>query len=444
MGKREEPLDTSSIEQIGHMIKSLEEKWKCGTNEMTNEKVERIAINVTELATLQKESLAQGTVNSSTVLELANLQKENTATSTLNTASVLEELVCSVRELSDLQRKNIAENSVDTSTILNLATAQKDNITASTVNTASIVELAISQKTVEAENSARFDLMLQKQDELSQMITSSLKKANPPPNDRKVEMAQLIVRGNNMESTTFQKESLDRRSENTPTLLELANPQSENFGMSTMNTASITELVNYQMKVTAEQSARLELIRKEQEELSRMLTTQSASFELTKEKVSLLLTTFFKEASVQLTNIEVSDSEYVQQNHKDNAITQLTSGSVNIITSLNNSFTSVLNSTQTDEEPQFTEAFSSDNINNETNEISFTSVPNNTRTVISGSAAQILIMEPKGENIFKQNTETLELKSEAQNEVLLKKVEAQSEDPMEEKNEAHRMVGRGD
>ena len=60
--------------------------------------------------------------------------------------------------------------------ILGMANLQKENIAASTVNTASILELAELQKKDSTENSASFELIRKKQEEMSLMLATLLKK----------------------------------------------------------------------------------------------------------------------------------------------------------------------------------------------------------------------------------------------------------------------------
>ena len=75
-----------------------------------------------------------------------------------NTTKV-EEIAVNAQELATLQEKNLAESSVNTTTILELAKVQDKCISASFVNTVSILNLKESHDNLKTENTASFDLI---------------------------------------------------------------------------------------------------------------------------------------------------------------------------------------------------------------------------------------------------------------------------------------------
>ena len=91
-----------------------------------------------------------------------------------NTTRV-EEVAVNAQELATLQEKNLAESSVNTTTILELAKVQDKCISASFVNTASILKLKEAQKILKSENTASFELIKKGQEELNLMMATFIK-----------------------------------------------------------------------------------------------------------------------------------------------------------------------------------------------------------------------------------------------------------------------------
>ena len=96
MEKKVNNLNTESLKQVDKMQNSLDRKIEANStgienvanliikskssfenaNKSQGEKVEKIAVNVQELATLQKKNIAESAINATNILELVNLQKK--------------------------------------------------------------------------------------------------------------------------------------------------------------------------------------------------------------------------------------------------------------------------------------------------------------------------------------------------------------------------------
>ena len=79
----------SGIDNVASMIHESKDELKISAK-YQKEKMQNLADNIQELSTLQKESLADNSVNSSRILELVNVQDKYIATSSVNTASILD------------------------------------------------------------------------------------------------------------------------------------------------------------------------------------------------------------------------------------------------------------------------------------------------------------------------------------------------------------------